>query len=82
MRDLTEFARQGYDAGDDQAPLFAHGSSAFLAWRVGRWLRSNGGIRPSSVTAEPGYSVRVDGVKVDVPAGATAEPRISAEQTD
>ncbi|ENZ82151.1 MULTISPECIES: hypothetical protein [Caulobacter] len=78
MIDLTLFAQQGYDAEEDATVEFTHGSSAFVAWRVGRWLRQHGGIRPTQVFPESGYAVRVDGVKVEIPAGATGEPRIAS----
>ncbi|MGE0741730.1 MAG: hypothetical protein AB7O98_10330 [Hyphomonadaceae bacterium] len=76
MRDLTRFALEGYDAEEAAEPPYTHGSSAFLAWRVGQWLKRNGGVKPTAVSAEEGYAVRVDGVKVMIPAGATGEPMI------
>jgi hypothetical protein len=49
-----------------------------VAWRVGQWLRRNDGIRPTEVVSESGYCVRVDGVRVEIPIGATGEPRIAS----
>ncbi|MFZ4603938.1 MAG: hypothetical protein ACOYM8_15950 [Caulobacterales bacterium] len=79
MRDLTNYALDGYDAPSGAQPEYALGSSAHVAWLVGRWLAENGGIRPQLVTSEVGYAVRVDGVKVEVPAGATGTPRIVSD---
>jgi hypothetical protein len=79
MINLTRFAQEGYDAAPDAGTDYTHGSAAFVAWRVGQWLRRHGGIRPTDVTSEPGYAVRVDGVKVMMPAGATGEPQIVSE---
>ena len=44
MIDLTLFAQQGYDAEEDATVEFTHGSSAFVAWRVGRWQVSLKGL--------------------------------------
>ncbi|MET0986442.1 MAG: hypothetical protein ABW034_13645 [Steroidobacteraceae bacterium] len=76
MKDLTQFALSGYDAPQDAQPEFTHGSSAFVAWRVGQWLKRGGGIRPTKVEEQDGYAVLVDGVKVVIPAGATGEPYV------
>jgi hypothetical protein len=78
MISLTEYAQQGYDAGGAEIPDLTHGSNAFVAWRVGQWLRRNDGIRPTEVVSESGYCVRVDGVRVEIPIGATGEPRIAS----
>ncbi len=79
MRDLTSYALAGYDATPGEQPEYALGSSAHVAWLVGRWLAENRGIRPQRVTSEVGYAVRVDGEKVEVPAGATGTPRIVSD---
>ena len=79
VRDLTQYAIAGYDAEYEAQSEYALGSSAHVAWLVGRWLKANGGVRPTTVTAEPGYAVRVDGVKVEVPAGATGAPQIAPD---
>jgi hypothetical protein len=61
--DLTEYALQGYDF-PDQARSYMVGSDAYIAWRVGRWLREQGDQRPGRVISAAGYRVMVDGARV------------------
>jgi hypothetical protein len=79
MLDLTHYAQEGFDAPPGAQPVHVLGSSAFVAWRVGQWLRQHGGVRPTRVLDEPGYAVRVDGVRVVVPMGATGIPRVESD---
>jgi len=61
--DLIDYARRGYDAPDSESSYLT-GSDAYIAWRVGKWLRSTGAQCPTSVTSGPGYRVIVDGSRV------------------
>ena len=61
--DLTLYAHEGYDAPDG-AKTYMVGSDAYIAWRVGRWLRARGEPRPERVTSAPGYRVLVDQARV------------------
>lgn len=63
MMDLTEYAWRGYDAPEADA-AYMPGSDAYIAWRVGKWLRANGGARPAAVTSGRGYRVVVDAARV------------------
>jgi hypothetical protein len=61
--DLTDYALQGFDfPGDGKSYMV--GSDAYIAWRVGRWLREQSHIRPTRVTSAPGYRVLVDDARV------------------
>jgi hypothetical protein len=61
--DLTDYAWIGYD-DPDQAQHYMPGSDAYIAWRVGRWLRLNEEERPGRVVSASGYRVTVDGTRV------------------
>ena len=63
MMDLTEYALRGYDAPEVGAGYML-GSDAYIAWRVGKWLRANGEGRPTAVTSGRGYRVVVDAARV------------------
>ena len=61
--DLTLYAHEGYDAPD--APqTYMVGSDAYIAWRVGKWLRAQGQPRPGQVVSAAGYRVLVDKTRV------------------
>jgi hypothetical protein len=74
MSDLIEYARKGFDAPDGAVNEYTDGSNAFLAWRIGSWLKSTGGKRPEEIAVESGYSLRVDGVKIVVSSAGYGEP--------
>jgi hypothetical protein len=77
VTDLTEYAREGYDAQDGAEPAYTHGSNAYMAWRIGKWLKGRGEARPSEVTPEHGYSLRVDGVKIAITSAGYGDPCIT-----
>ena len=74
MNDLIDYAREGFDAPDGAANEYTDGSNAFLAWRIGQWLKKTGGKRPDEVASESGYSLRVDGVRIVVSSAGYGEP--------
>jgi hypothetical protein len=57
--DLTAYALEGYDEPDDIRPYML-GSDAYIAWRVGAWLRATGARPPGTVVSSAGYRVIVD----------------------
>ena len=60
---LTAYAWRGYD--DPETPAaYMLGSDAYIAWRVGKWLRQSGAPRPATVTSGRGYRVVVDAARV------------------
>ena len=60
---LNDYAWRGYDDPQDEA-AYMLGSDAYIAWRVGKWLRLTGEARPKSVVSGPGYRVIVDAERV------------------
>ena len=76
VNDLTDWAQQGYDADAGTEAHFTDGSNAFLAWKIGNWLRSNGSARPSEVMPDLGYALRVDGVRIVITGAGYGEPVI------
>jgi hypothetical protein len=63
MMDLTTYAVAGYDE-PQTTRHYMLGSDAYIAWRVGKWLRENNKERPQSVVSGPGYRVVVDSARV------------------
>ncbi|MBV9508861.1 MAG: hypothetical protein JO303_01105 [Caulobacteraceae bacterium] len=61
--DLTDYAMEGYQA-PDQTKHYMVGSDAYIAWRVGKWLREQGEAKPGRVTSAAGYRVTVDDARV------------------
>ena len=61
--DLTDYALEGFDA-PDRSRGYMLGSDAYMAWRVGVWLRERGETRPRKVVAAPGYRVKIDAARI------------------
>lgn len=76
VNELTDWAQQGFDSDDDTIAHFTEGSNAFLAWKIGNWLKNEGGARPTEVTPDLGYSLRVDGVRILITGAGYGEPVI------
>jgi hypothetical protein len=61
--DLSHYAFEGYD--EPSRPRgYMVGSDAYMAWRVGVWLRERHDKRPNAVTSAHGYRVNVDGERI------------------
>lgn len=56
--DLTQEAVQGYLSKPNESCPFEPRSMAANAWRVGRWLRSEGYPQPTTATART-YSTQI-----------------------
>ena len=71
MDPLTQYAQEGFECDLRGKPAIAlcplHTSSpAGMAWIVGAWLKEQGFATPSGVRMSRGYTMRANGMLLDV----------------
>lgn len=63
---LTEQAKQGYEAPAGAECPFIESSPAAMAWATGQWLRSTGRTAPRDVRMSRGYTVHANDMLIDL----------------
>lgn len=70
---MLQAAHEAFDNPEKLSPYLA-ASDMDCAWRIGRWLRQTGQLRPTSIRPSYPWTYHVDNFKVHCPWARIASP--------